>query len=339
MTRSTAWLAVTAMLALAPMAPLRAQSVEEFYRGKQIRVIVGSAAGEDYDVWARMVAHHMPQFIPGNPGIVVENMLGAGSLVAANFLYARAPQDGTVLGMVSRNVPNYAISKQPNARFDPLRFNWIGSPEMTHRGCFARVDTGITSAEDLLSRELVVGGTGAGTALTETPLLLRNLLGLKFKLIDGYKGAGEVSLAMERKELEGICQTTTAFAQTGRNLLQSGVVRLLFTTEREPVPELKVPSIFAVAKTDEQRKILEFHASSLEIGRPILAPPGVPADRVQVLRRAFDAAVRSPGLIMEAGQRKFDVEARTGEQIEAVLRSIADLPDDLVAKASQMTHR
>ena len=248
------------------------------------------------------------------PAFVIENMPGAGSLIAANHLYNKAAQDGTTLGMVSRNIPNYALMRQPNANYDPLKFNWIGSPEITHRGCYARADAGIKSPEDLFVRELVVGGDGAGTALTETPLLLKNLLGMKFKVIDGYKGATGVILAMERGELEGICQTTSAFLGSAQHLLDDGTFRILFTTEREPVPELKVPTVFAYAKTDEQRQILAIHASSLELGRPILAPPNVPADRVAALRRAFDAAMQDPALLAEARQMKLQVEARSGRR-------------------------
>src|ERR1700739_2957606 len=241
--------------------PLQAQSVADFYKGKQIRMVVGTEAGQDYDTWARLIARHMRQYVPGNPNLVIENMPGAGSLIAANHLYNKAAQDGTTLGMVSRNIPNYALMHQPNASYDPLKFNWIGSPEMTHRGCYARSDTGIKSPADLFTRELVVGGDGAGTALTETPALLRNLLGMKFKVIDGYKGATSVILAMERGELEGICQTTSAFSGSAQRVLDDGTFRILFTTEPEPVPELKVPTVFAYAKTQEQRQILEVHAS------------------------------------------------------------------------------
>jgi tripartite-type tricarboxylate transporter receptor subunit TctC len=255
--------------------PLKAQSPAEFYRGKQIRMVVGTESGQDYDTWARLVARHMRQYLPGNPPFVIENMPGAGSLIAANHLYNKAAQDGATLGMVSRNIPNYALMHQPNANYDPLKFNWIGSPEITHRGCYARSDAGIKSPEDLFVRELLVGGDGAGTALTETPLLLKNLLGMKFKLIDGYKGATAVILAMERGEVAGICQTTSAFIGSAQRLIDDGTFRILFTTERDPVPELKVPTVFAYAKTDEQRMILEVHASSLALGRPILAPPNV----------------------------------------------------------------
>src|SRR5437763_2451017 len=225
-----AWLLVVSML---PSA--RAQSVEEFYRGKQIRVIVGSLAG-DYDTWARIVTRHMRQYIPGNPNFVIENMPGAGSLIAANYLYNKAPQDGTALGSVSRNIPNYAFAKKPNVYFDPLKFHWIGSPEMTNRGCFANNDSGVRAPQDLFEHELLVGTDGAGTSLSEVPLLLKNLLGMKFKTVDGYKSSNDVVLAMQRKEVRGICQTVTAFAQSAQNLLDEGTVRLLFTTERQPVP-------------------------------------------------------------------------------------------------------
>jgi tripartite-type tricarboxylate transporter receptor subunit TctC len=317
--------------------PSQAQPLADFYKGKQIHLVVGTEAGQDYDTWARLVARHMRKYVPGNPAFVIENMPGAGSLIAANHLYNKAAQDGTTLGMVSRNIPNYALMRQPNANYDPLRFNWIGSPEITHRGCYARANAGIKSPEDLFVRELVVGGDGAGTALTETPLLLKNLLGMKFKVIDGYKGATAVILAMERGELEGICQTTSAFLGSAQHLLDDGTFRILFTTEREPVPELKVPTIFAYARTDEERQILEIHASSLELGRPILAPPNVPPDRVAALRLAFDAAMRDPALLAEATQMKLTVEARSGDAIAAAIRMVAELPPELVAKAARMT--
>jgi tripartite-type tricarboxylate transporter receptor subunit TctC len=298
---------------------------------------VGTEAGQDYDTWARLVARHMRQYIPGNPTFVIENMPGAGSLIAANYLYNKAAQDGSYLGMLSRNIPNYAIMRQPNANFDPLKFNWIGSPEMTHRGCYARTDTGIKSPQDLFARELVVGGDGAGTALTETPMLLTNLLGMKFRVVNGYKGATGVVLAMERGEVEGLCQTTTAFIGAAQRLLDDGTFRILFTTEREPMPGLKVPTIFEYAKTQEQRDILQIHASSLELGRPIMTPPNVPADRVAALRSAFSAAMQDPALLDEARQMKFEVAVRSGEEIAAVIRSVAELPPALVEKAAQMT--
>src|SRR3954454_3276056 len=211
-----------------------AQTVADFYRGKQIRVIVGSSPG-DYDTWARVIVRHMRQHVPGNPTFVVENMPGAGSLIAANYLYSKAAQDGTVLGSVSRNIPNFAFMKSPNANFDPLKFSWIGSPEMTHRACFVRTDSGVTAPEHLFEREVLMGGDGVGTSLSEMPILLRNLLGMKFKVVDGYKGSTDIVLAMQRNEVHGLCQTVMAFAQAGQHLLDDGTVKMLFTTEKDRV--------------------------------------------------------------------------------------------------------
>ncbi len=315
-----------------------AQPANEFYKGKTIRVIVGTSPG-DYDTWVRLVVRYLPQYIPGQPNFVVENMPGAGSLVAANHLFNRAPRDGTVLGSVSRNIPNYAFAKKPNANFDPLKFNWIGSPEMTNRGCFARVDAGIRSPADLYERELLFGTDGAGTSLSEMPVLLKNLLGMRFRTVDGYKGSTDVVLAMQRNEVQGICQTITAFAQSAQPMLDNGTFRLLFTTERDHVPGLNAPTIFEFTKDEEQRAILDFHASALETGRPWLAPPDVPADRIALLRRGFDAAMKDPGLIEDVNKRGLKVTPRTGEQIEAVLRKAAAFPPELLARLAALSKR
>jgi tripartite-type tricarboxylate transporter receptor subunit TctC len=334
----TRFLSALAMLALAAATPAHAQSVAEFYKGKIIRMIVGSSPG-DYDSWARLIVRYLPKYIPGNPGFVVENMPGAGSLVATNHLYNRAAQDGTAIGSVSRNIPHYAFAKKPNVQFDPMKFNWIGSPEQTNRGCFARTDIGINKPEDLYERELLVGTDGAGTSLSEMPVLLKNLLGMKFRTVDGYKGSNDIVLAMQRNEVGGICQTVTAFAQSAQPMLDAGTFRILFTTERERVPHLKVPTIFEYAKTDDERAILEFQASALETGRPWLAPPNVPADRVEALRRGFDATMKDVAFLADAKKRNFIVEPTTGEHVEAVLRKVAAFPPPLLAKMNQMTRR
>jgi tripartite-type tricarboxylate transporter receptor subunit TctC len=266
-------------------------------------------------------------------------MPGAGSLIAANHLYNRAARDGTVLGSVSRNIPHYAFAKKPNVQFEPLKFHWIGSPELTSRGCFARSDIGVNRAEDLFARELLVGTDGVGTSLSEMPMLLRGLLGMKFRTVDGYKGSNHIVLAMQRNEVGGICQTVTAFANSGQHMLDNGTVRLLFTTEKDRVPRLKVPTVFEFAKTDEQRMILEFQASTLETGRPWLTPPGVPAERVTALRRAFAATMKDKAFLDEAKQRKLQVSHRSGEEIEQVLRKAAAFPPELLAKLNKMTRR
>jgi tripartite-type tricarboxylate transporter receptor subunit TctC len=316
----------------------QAQPAADFYKGKTIRVIVGTSPG-DYDAWVRLIIRYLPQYIPGQPNFVVENMPGAGSLIAANHLYNRAARDGTVLGSVSRNIPHYAFAKKANANFDPLKFHWIGSPEVNNRGCFARVDSGVREARDLFERELLVGTDGAGTSLSEMPVLLKNLLGMRFRPVDGYKGSNDVVLAIQRNEVQGICQTLSAFAQSAQPMLDNGTVRLLFTTERERVPGYDVPTIFEFTRDEEQRAILDFQSSALETGRPWLAPPDVPADRIALLRSAFNAAMKDTALLADAQKRGFDVNPRTGVQVEAVLRKAAAFPPELLAKLAQLSKR
>jgi tripartite-type tricarboxylate transporter receptor subunit TctC len=316
----------------------QAQPAAEFYKGKTIRVIVGTSPG-DYDAWVRLVVRYLPQYIPGQPSFIVENMPGAGSLIAANHLYNRAPRDGTVLGSVSRNIPHYAFAKKANANFDPLKFGWIGSPEVNNRGCFARTDSGVRSPRDLFERELLMGTDGAGTSLSEMPVLLKNLLGMRFRTVDGYKGSNDVVLAIQRGEVQGICQTLSAFAQSAQHMLDNGTVRLLFTSERDRVPGSKAPTIFEFTTDDEQRAILDFQASALETGRPWLTPPDVPAERVALLRRAFDAAMQDRALRDDAKKRGFEINPRTGVQVEAVLRKAAAFPPELLAKLAALTKR
>ena len=315
-------------------APAQAQSVAEFYKGKTIRVIVGTSPG-DYDTWVRLIVRHLPQYIPGNPNFVVENMPGAGSLIAANHLYNRAAQDGTVLGSVSRNIPHYAFAKKPNAQFRSAQVPLDRQPgDDQPRLLRARRHRRAARPQDLFERELLVGTDGAGTSLSEMPVLLKNLLGMKFRTVDGYKGSNDVVLAIQRNEVQRHLPDASPRSRSRRSRCSTTArCRILFTTERDPVPGLKVPTIFEFTKTDdEQRTILDFQASALETGRPWLAPPNVPADRVAPLRRAFDATMKDEAFLDDAKKRGFEVNPRTGEQIEAVLRKAAAFPPELLAK-------
>jgi tripartite-type tricarboxylate transporter receptor subunit TctC len=325
----------SAWVGLAPSAPVQAQPAEAFYKGKQIRFIVGTAAGQDYDSWSRLIGRHLTRFIPGNPVLIVENMPGAGHILATNYLFNLAPRDGTVIGMVSRNMPEAAMMKLANVRFDPGKFNWIGSPEFTHRVLFVNAAAGIDKVSDLFVRELIVGAPGGAQGVTAAPILLKNLLGMKLKIIQGYHSPGDVILAMARREVDGIVQTVGAADSARRQWIESGQMRVLFNMEREPVPGLGAPTIFEFVKTEEQRQVLAFFASSIELGRPFLAPPEVPAERVDLLRRAFDAAVKDPVFRQEAAGMGFDVASQTGERIAALIANVMATPRDIVAKAER----
>jgi tripartite-type tricarboxylate transporter receptor subunit TctC len=314
-----------------------AQSLEELFKGKNLRMVLGAAAGQDYDLWARLIGRHLSRHIPGNPTVIVENMPGGGHLIATNWLYNVAARDGTVWGMVSRNIPSQALLKLPGARFDPTKFNWIGSPETNNRGCFAMERSGIRRAEDLFERELIVGGTGAGSSVSQTPVLLRQLLGMKFKLVEGYSKPQDAVLAMEKGEIDGICQTVQSIRREHAQWFESGQARVLFTLERDPMPEISAPTIYNFTKTEEQRQILDFYSSSIELGRPIMLPPGVPAHRVEALRRAFDATIKDPLFRKEADAMGFDITLRTGEELETLIKRTMETPQAIVEKVAEMT--
>jgi tripartite-type tricarboxylate transporter receptor subunit TctC len=330
----TAAALVLAVSALALHAP-QAQTADEFYKGKQIRFIVGTAAGQDYDSWSRLIGRHMPRFLPGNPTIIVENMPGAGHILATNFLFNLAPRDGTVIGMVSRNITEAFMMKLPNVRFDPGKFNWIGSPELNHRVLFVNTASGFDKVSDLYARELIVGAPGGAQGVTAAPILLKNLLHMRLKIIQGYHSPGDVILAMARREVDGIVQSVGAPEGARRQWIESGQMRVLFSMERERVAGLDAPTIFEFTRTEEQRQVLTFFSSSMELGRPFMAPPGVPAERVAQLRRAFDATVQDKAFLQEAAAMGFEVMPQDGARIAALVDAVMVTPKAIVDEAQR----
>lgn len=314
----------------------RADPIEDFYRGRQVRAVIGNEAGGDYDQWARLILRYMGRYLPGNPVFVVQNMPGAGQIIAANHLYNSAERDGSVIGMIGRNLPYLALLKEPNVRFDPRGFHYLGSPELSGRVCVAMEGAGVRGAEDLFERELITGGAGAGTAVTATPNLLRRLLGMRFKVVEGYGSAANVMLAMERGEAQGICQTLAALRATRAGWMESGRLKVLFNLEREPAPGLDAPSILAFAKTDEQRRILSLFNSSVELGRPMVAPPGVPPARIAALRMAFAGALGDPDLRAEAARLRFEITHVSGERLAGLVADLMETPDETVRKTAEL---
>ena len=314
--------AIAALLLLL-CAPASAQDAEAFYKGKQIKFVVGAEPGSDYDLWARLVGRHMGNYVPGKPVVVPQNMPGAGQIIATNHLFNIADKDGTVIGMIGRNLPYMALTQNPQVRFDPRQFNWIGSPEVVRRVCAVRGGAPVQTLAELQTNELLVGGAGAGTAITQTPTLLAKLLGLKLRVVEGFRSGTGVMLAMERGEVDGICISFEAIRSSRAGDLVNGRMRVLFNLEPDPIPGIGAPSVYEVVKTQEQKKILSVFNSSVELGRPILAPPGVPADRVAALRRAFDQMAVDREFIAEATKLKLEVTLVKGE-------TLAERIDDLM---------
>jgi tripartite-type tricarboxylate transporter receptor subunit TctC len=329
--------AVVVALCVLPVLASRApaQTADAFYKGKQIRFIVGTAAGQDYDTWARLISRYLPRFLPGNPTFIVENMPGAGHILATNYLFNLAPRDGTAIGMVSRNMTEAAIMKLPNVRFDPGKFSWIGSPELNHRVLFVNAASGFDQVSDLYARELIVGTPGGAQGVSAAPILLKNLLHMRLKIIQGYHSPGDVILAMARREVDGVVQTLGAPDGARRQWIESGQMRVMFNMEHERLAGLDAPTIFEFAKTEEERQVLAFFSSSMELGRPLMAPPGTPPERVAQLRAAFDATVKDPAFLQEAAALGFEVMPQSGEEIAARVAAAMATPRDIVEEAQR----
>ena len=324
-------------LGLANSSHAQVQNGPDFFKGKSIRFVLGAAPGQEYDLWARLMARYLPRHIPGNPAFVVENMPGAGFITATNWLYNRAARDGTVWGMANHNVADQALSKMPNVLYDPAKFNWIGTPEYTNRGCFAVTNARAKSAKELFQTEMIVGGTGAGSPVTQTPRLVANLLGMKMKLVEGYSKPQDAILAMERGELEGVCQTIQSFRQARPGWFETGKAYVVFITERERVAGINAPSIFEFTTTDEQREILSYYNSSAELGRPIMLPPDVPPTRVNMLRDAFMATMKDPEFLNDAGQLNYTITPRSGEALAAIIEGTMRTSSQIIEKTAKLS--
>jgi tripartite-type tricarboxylate transporter receptor subunit TctC len=302
-----------------------AQGAPDFYKGKQVRMIVGHPVGGDYDIGGRLLAKYMARHVPGQPTIVVQNMPAAGSIVAANFLQSQAPRDGTVFGSFSRNFPNQALMGQTPVEADPRKFIYLGGTSLPSRVCVAWHTARVKTFDDLFANELIVAAA-AGSSLSIVPTVLNHVLHTKFRIVEGYKGIPDSILAVERGEVEGMCSAYGQF-RNHEHHIREGRLRVLARAEETPIPELPdVPSIYDRVRTGEQRLFLRFVLSSTEFGRPYVVPPGVPADRVAILRKAFADAVRDPDLVAEAGHMKLDMTYRPPAELERLVMGLYETP-------------
>lgn len=330
-------LGAAALAAILSAGMAQAQPAADFYKDKQMRLIIANSPGGDYDLAGRLVSRHIGRHIPGNPSIVVNNMPGAGTIIAANHLYNVAPKDGSVFGTFSRNLPSQAVLGRETIKFDPRLFSWIGGVGLPSRVCVVSANSPIKSIEDLFTREMVVGGTGAGSTPSTIPQVLNNVLGMKMKIIEGYGSTAAAIQAVERGEVEGLCQTFSTFMNLRAHLLEEGKVRILFNTEATTFPYLpNIPSVFQYAKTEEQKQILSFITSSVELSRPFVMPPGVPADRVAAVKTAFAAALKDPLLISEANKQSIDITYRSPDDLLALIHAMYATPKAQLDRAAQL---
>ena len=319
-------------LSLAPGVAL----AQDFYKDKQVRMIIGHPVGGDYDIGGRVLAKYLGRYIPGHPTVVVQNMPAAGSIVAANYLHNQAPRDGTVFGSFSRNFPSQALVGQARVEADPRRFNYVGATSLPSRVCVNWHTAKVKTLDDLFQHEMITAGASAGTSLSIVPAVLNHVLGTKFRIIEGYKGIPDSMIAIERGEVEGVCASYGQF-RNNETMIKEGKLRILLRAEEAPDPELAhIPSIYGRAKTDEQKHFLRFVLSSTEFGRPYVLPPGVPEDRVALMRKALAAAVKDPDLLAEANKMKLDMTYLSPAQLESLLAKLYQTPPETIAAVKKL---
>ncbi len=328
----------TAALVLVLPAPGHAESVADFYKGKTIELLIGYSGGGGYDVYARLLARHMGKHIPGNPNIVPRNMPGAGSLVLANWLYNVATKDGTVFGIIGRGTGFDPLLGNDAAKFDATKYNWVGSMNNEVSVCVAWHTAGITDWKQLRKQELVVGGTGPSADTDQFPRIMNGVLNTKFKIISGYPGGNDINLAMERGEVQGRCGWSWSSVKSTRwNWYKEGKVKVLIQLSLEKHEDLpNVPLITDLADTDDERQILTLIFSRQALGRPFLAPPGIPQARTAALREAFMNTMKDKEFLDEAKKGKLEINPISGEAVQKIMANAAKTNPKILKKAAEM---
>ena len=332
-----ALLSMTAIVitTLVPQAA-RAQDPAAFYAGKAIDLQIGYSVGGGYDLYGRLLARHIGRHIPGNPTVVPKNMEGAGSLRLANFLYSAAPRDGTVFGTTARGIAFDPLLNETGAQYDATKFSWLGSANNEVAVCVALKTAGVEKFDDLYTKSLTIGSTGISDDTYQFPAVVNAALGTKFKIVTGYPGGNDVSLAIERGEVDGRCGWSWSSLITTRpTWVETKKIVVLVQMSLAKHPDLAdVPLIMDFAKTDEQRQIFTLIFSRQVMGRPFLAPPGIPADRLAALRKAFDDTMTDKDFLADAAQNKIEINPVSGEQIQTLVENGYRTPPDIVKKAA-----
>jgi tripartite-type tricarboxylate transporter receptor subunit TctC len=335
MTKSRLGIALVAAIIFAASAG--AQSPAESLAGKNVTLIIGFGPGGGYDLWGRLVARHIGKHLPGNPTVVAQNMPGAGSYVAASHIYGAAPKDGTVFAIIARDAALGPLSGAPGARFDATKLSWLGSPTRERNACIANATAKVKSANDLREKELVIGDTGPGTGTRSYPKVLNDLLGYKFKIVSGFRSSADVFLAMERGEVDGICESLDSINQRKPEWISNKTVNVLLQAGAESRPELAgVPNVMTLARNDEEKQVLEYLYAGQDIGRPFVAPPDLPPERLKMLRDAFNATMKDPEFAADVKRNKFDLEPEDGEHLAALINKIYATPKAIVERVSNL---
>jgi tripartite-type tricarboxylate transporter receptor subunit TctC len=327
-----------ALLALLPASFAWAQSPAEFYKGKNVDLYIGYSVGGGYDVYARMLARHMSKHIPGNPTVVPKNMEGAGSLRLANWLYNVGAKDGTLFGIIGRGTGFDPLLGNRAAQFDATKFSWIGSANNEVSVCVAWHTAGITKFEDMLDKPLIVGGTSGSADTDQFPKITNGVLGTRMRVITGYPGGNEVGLAMERGEVQGRCGWSWSSVKTTHqqwyDQKKFHILVQLALSKHADLPD--VPLIVDLARNDEQRQILRLIFARQVMGRPFLAPPNVPRDRLEALRKAFMDTMNDKDFLADTERAQLEITPVPGGQIEQLVKEIYATPPEVAQKAAAL---
>jgi tripartite-type tricarboxylate transporter receptor subunit TctC len=326
------------LLAVLIACGAHAQSTGAF-AGKTVTMYIGFGPGGGYDMWARAVAAHLGKHLPGNPTMKPENMQGGGSYRAAGYMYNVAPKDGTAIAMIARDAALGPLTGEPGAQFDATKLAYLGTPATETNICIAYNTAAVKTAHDLTEKELIVGDTGPGTGTYSYPVALNAILGMKFKRVGGYQSSADVFLAMERGEVQGICESLDSVNVRRPDWISSGTVSALFQGGTKPNPSLKgVPFVVDLAQSPEDKQAIEFLYAGQGIGRPFIAPPGLPPERLKMLRDAFDATMQDPEFIAEANLRKLTLDPANGEQLQALIQKTYATPRPIIDRIAKLIH-
>ena len=318
-------------------SPARADSVEDFYRGKNVTLVIGYSVGGGYDLYGRLLARHLGKYIPGQPNIVPQNREGAGSLRAAIYIYNAAPKDGTVIGTFSRSMAVAPLLNE--APFDASKFSWLGSISTDVNVCMTWNTSQVKTWDDMLSKPFKMGGLGAGADPDIFALMFKNVFGAKLQLVSGYPGTNDVALAMERGEVDGMCGLSWSTVKTRHgDWLANKKVHIPVQAGLHKENDIsEVPLVMDLVKTPEQTQIVRLILASQEMARPFAAPPGIPEDRRRALVEAFDKTMKDPDFLAEAAKMKADVNPVSAAAIESLLADVYKTPKDVIAKAAKAT--
>ena len=328
-------------VAIVPQPVMAQDAVAQFYKDKTVTIIIGSTPGGGTDLYGRLLARHMGKHIPGNPRIVPQNLPGAGSIVATAHLYSAAPRDGTVFGSALAGAILDPLMATGARKYEPTRFSYVGNANLETQVCVIRRDAPVKKFEDVFTTELIIGGSGPGSALLLYPLFLRNVFGAKVKLVAGYPGSREISLALLKGEIHASCglNYSTAKAQY-QNLLNHADVKVLVQEDVSPVAELQkagVPLAANYLKNDEDRRVAEVFYVQSQINRVFFAPPEVPADRLEALRKAFMETIADKEMQAEAGKASLDLDATPGDKVQELVTRIYATPSAIVDRIKKAT--